>query len=295
MKTTMKNYFLGLTASALLFSMITGCDGNKQQEARFARERDSLVNQLNVKDSAISNFIGSFNDIETNLATIKEKESIITLNSKSKGELTGEAKDRINEDIQTINKLMDENREKIAELNERLRKAGNKAGSLEKMVRNLNNQLAAKEKELADLRTQLATLNLTIETLRTTLDTITAESTGKTKVINEQTNKLNTAFYAVGTYKLLKEKKVLNKEGGFLGLGKEEVLTKDFNTEYFTQIDITKVSTIPVNDKKAKLLTTHPTDSYRFDTDDKKVITNLVITNPEKFWKASKYMVIVVD
>jgi predicted nuclease with TOPRIM domain len=159
----------------------------------------------------------------------------------------------------------------------------------------LNFKLAEKDKELAGLKEQLETLNATIETLHTSLDTMTAQHTVKTRVIAEQTTKLNTAYYAVGTYKELKEKKVLNKEGGFLGLGKEEVLKKDFNTEYFTMIDITKTTNIVIGNKKAKLLTTHPSDSYKMNQNDKKVFTDITITNPEKFWKVSKYMVIVID
>lgn len=291
----MKNYLLGLFAGALSITLIVGCGSDKQVAENFDREKDSLINELNIKDSAIDSFIGSFNDIESNLNTIKEKESIITLNSKSNGELKGAAKERINEDIQTINKLMDENREKIASLNEKLRRAGNKAGSLERMIKNLNKNLAQKEQELTELRQQLDSLSVTVAVLRTSVDTLTAQSTTKSKVINDQITKLNTAFYTVGTYKILKEKNVLNKEGGFLGLGKEEVLKKDFNTEYFTQVDITKTNMIAIMDKKAKLLTSHPSDSYRFDSNDKKVLTSLVITNPEKFWKASKYLVIVTD
>ncbi|MEZ4825231.1 MAG: hypothetical protein R3C61_02895 [Bacteroidia bacterium] len=62
----------------------------------------------------------------------------------------------------------------------------------------------------------------------------------------------------------------------------------------FTAIDITKVSSIPFDSKKAELLTSHPSDSYVFNQENKK-ITSLEITNPEKFWKASKYLVVVTD
>ena len=290
----MKNHFLGMLAASMLLTSLIGCDANKKEVEKLKREKDSLMYQINTKDSVVNTYVGSFNEIEENLATIKQKESILSANRKGT-ELSENAKDRINEDIQTINKLMDENRDKIASLNEQMRKSGHKVASLQKMITNLNNKLAEKDKELAGLKEQLETLNATIETLHTNMDTLTAQHTVKTKVIAEQTVKLNTAYYAVGTYKELKEKKVLNKEGGFLGLGKEEVLKKDFNTEYFTMIDITKTTNIVVGNKKAKLLTTHPSDSYKMNMNDKKVVTDITITNPEKFWKVSKYMVIVID
>jgi hypothetical protein len=106
---------------------------------------------------------------------------------------------------------------------------------------------------------------------------------------------MNTAYYCVGTYKELRDNKVLNKEGGFLGLGKKKTLNADFNKDYFTQIDITKVKTIPVNGKNAKLVTNHPSASYKLEVDSKKRAKSLTITDEEEFWKSSKYLVISID
>ena len=43
--------------------------------------------------------------------------------------------------------------------------------------------------------------------------------------ISTQTYEMNKAFYVCGTYKELKAKGLLTKEGGFIGLGKTESLT----------------------------------------------------------------------
>jgi galactitol-specific phosphotransferase system IIB component len=99
----------------------------------------------------------------------------------------------------------------------------------------------------------------------------------------------------VGTYKQLKTKNVVEKEGGIAGLGSSEKLKSDFNQEYFTKVDITKVQNIPLHTKKAELITAHPIGSYEFEKNDKKVITNLIITDPEKFWEASKYLIVMTD
>jgi hypothetical protein len=112
--------------------------------------------------------------------------------------------------------------------------------------------------------------------------------------IGTQTDKMNTAYYCFGTSKELKEKGVLTKEGGFIGIGKSEKLAADFNKDYFTKIDITLMKSVDLKSKKAKLVTTHASDSYKLEG-DKTSVDKLVITNAEKFWASSKYLVIVVE
>jgi hypothetical protein len=68
---------------------------------------------------------------------------------------------------------------------------------------------------------------------------------------------------------------------------------KDFNKDYFTQIDIRTDKEIKLYSKSAKLLTAHPEGSYGLVKDDKEQLT-LVITNPNKFWSISRYLVIEV-
>ena len=75
-------------------------------------------------------------------------------------------------------------------------------------------------------------------------------------------------------------------------MGKAELVKKDFDRTSFTTVDITKLSNIPVSGKEVLLLTNHPSDSYSLTKDAKKMTTNLVISNPEKFWSASKYLVV---
>jgi hypothetical protein len=85
----------------------------------------------------------------------------------------------------------------------------------------------------------------------------------------------------------------MKKEGGFLGMGKDKVLEGDLNPESFTKIDITKLNIISINSKEAKLITNHPPDSYKLNKDIKGFVKTLEITNPNRFWKSSKYLVIV--
>jgi hypothetical protein len=107
---------------------------------------------------------------------------------------------------------------------------------------------------------------------------------------------MNKAFVVSGTYKDLKEKGLLTKEGGVLGLGKKESLQENsLNDNLFTRIDITKTRTIPVNSKSAKLVTEHPASSYELIKDDDNMIAYIEIKDPSTFWKISKYAVVEVN
>lgn len=67
----------------------------------------------------------------------------------------------------------------------------------------------------------------------------------------------------------------------------------DFNKDYFTQIDIRTDKEIKLYSKSAKLLTNHPEGSYSLVKDAKGQYI-LKITNPNKFWSVSRYLVIQV-
>jgi hypothetical protein len=150
--------------------------------------------------------------------------------------------------------------------------------------------MEAKDIEITELKTKLEQMNIKVEILTTSVDSLKTENTNKENVIANKTEELNTAWYVFGTRKELEKNQVITKEGGFIGLGRIEKLKDSFNTK----VDITKLTSIPLNVKKAHLVTNHPSSSYKFDGTDKKV-DKLTITNSADFWSASKYLVIVVE
>jgi len=290
----MKKYLLAVIIG---FAFMVGCKDHEaeKQVAQLQKEKDSILSVGNTKDASLDEFVKSFNEIEANLEEVKKHQDLITLSSKDNGETKTNVKDRINEDIVLINSLMDENKKKLADLTARMGASDYKNGTLEKLVSTLKAQMTAKDEELANLNTRLTAMSANINELSTNIADLTTTSDYQAQTINDQTAKLNTAYYAVGTYKELKNKNVVVKEGGILGVGSSEKVKKDFNQEYFTKVDITKTNEFPIDSKKAELISAHPAGSYEFERNDKKVITKLVITDPEKFWEASKYLIVMVD
>lgn len=287
----MKKLFLAASV-ALFFS---ACDNRQAEVDQANRQRDSLAAIINERDSSINEFLSSFTEIEANLDSVASRQNAISVNiDKQQGELKTTAKDRINENIAAINEMMNQNREKIAQLNRKLKASGTRIKEFEKMIETLNAQLAQKDQELAALNEKLNNLTTQVNQLTTSLDEANQRSAAQAKTIDEQTTQLHTAYYVVDNTKNLQTNKVIDRTGGLLGIGRTSKLSANVDNSKFTKIDYTKTMTIPVDSKKAKMVTYHPTDSYTMTKEGDK-ITAIQISNAEKFWSASKYLVVIKD
>lgn len=260
-------------------------------------QKDSLQRVLDAKDQSINEFVNSFNEIQSNLDSIKAKESIINVQAGGKVELDQSAKDKINADILSIYELALKNKKTIGALSKKLKKANMKIDEFEKMIASLNKQIAEKDDEIEKLKNQLsehvlniANLNTEIKKINSNLDKAEKEKEDRDRKIEAQTNEMNTVYYVFGTKKELKEHKVITTEGLF---GGQKKLNEDFDKTYFTKADMRKLSGIPLFSKKAKVMTNHPPASYMFSGKDK--IDSLVIKNSKDFWSVSRYLVIVVE
>ena len=114
------------------------------------------------------------------------------------------------------------------------------------------------------------------------------------KVQESELDDLNKAYYALGTSKELREKGVVKKEGGFLGLGKTKSLNDNIDESDFSEIDIRETKTILVNSEKVNLITEHPSGSYEFVKDTVNNTEVLAINNPDEFYKFSRYIVLEI-
>ena len=283
-----------LIFAAAIALTITACDNRQAEVDQANRQKDSLASIINERDSSLNDFLSSFNEIEKNLDSIARKQNAINVNVDKQGELNKTAKERIIDNIAAINQLMNDNRAQIAELNRKLKNSGNKIAHFETMIQTLNEQIAQKDRELADLNDKLNSLNTQVAQLQTSVDTLTRTTMAQSKTIDEQTTSLHTAYFVVGKSKDLQTMKVIDKTGGLLGIGKTSKLSSNFDNNKFTRIDYVQTSTIPIDSKGAKVITTHPSDSYTLNKEKDKVVS-LSITNAEKFWSASKYLVVVKD
>jgi len=275
-------------------AMLSSCGNMKQNEALKA-ENDSLNMALAERDAELDGIMEAFNEVQEGFRLINEAENRVDLQN---GAVEGRSNaQKIREDIQFISEKLQSNRERIAELEEQLKNSKYSSSQLKKAISNLKKELESKTQQIETLQTDLAAKNIRIaelddavSLLNQNVTDLVAENEAKTATVASQDKALNTAWFVFGTSSELKDQKIISKKF----LQKTKVLEdKDFNKDYFTQIDIRTDKEIKLYSKDAELLTTHPAGSYELVKDSKGQLT-LVITNPNKFWSVSRYLVIEV-
>ena len=282
-----------LLLSACL-AMLSSC-GNMGRNDAAKSENESLQAELAERDAQLNRIMEAFNEVQEGFRLINEAENRVDLSS---GVVEGTSvADKIREDITFISERLQANRERIAELEKELKNSHYASSQMKKAVANLNKELQAKTQQIETLQMELASKNIRIAELddavaRLSKDVadLKADNEVKAAMVAGQEKALNAAWFVFGTNSELKEQKIVTKKF----LQKKKVLEdKDFNKDYFTQIDIRKDTEIKLYSKDAKLLTSHPDGSYEFVKDAKgQLILN--IKNPNKFWNVSRYLVIEV-
>ncbi|MFT3884154.1 MAG: hypothetical protein QM724_01615 [Flavobacteriales bacterium] len=265
-----------------------GPSPEEQARDKALAESAQLRNELQGRDSLISEMTLSFDEIEQNIALMNESERSIAAN---KDEANLDKRKRIMKDLQLMNGLMKDSRERIAELNKRLDRSKIEASGLRKKLKDLDLQLASRDSSIASMKDELLARDFKIGQINDQLTAIELEVAKREAIISQQEHEINKAYIATGTYNELAQKGVLTKEGGVIGIGKRTEVRDDAGPDRFTEVDVRELRKVPVNAKSAKLITEHPKGSYRM-VEESDHLAYLEIKDPDQFWKRSKYMVL---
>ena len=287
MKNKMKHI---ATAAALgVVALLASCV-SRQVAVEAESRSDSLELVVSAKDSLINAVFADINAISENLALIKSRENLITVAGESEG--GRRPVEEIDNDIKAIDRLLRENRAKIESLQRsaaQLRKANLRIDGLEKMIADMNRQLSEKKAEVEQLRESLVRMGDEVKSLTEEVAVRSAEVENLSGEKVELQNQLNTVYYIVGAEKELRDAQIINKQGF---IGRTLTVGRNSNFDSFTMADSRLLSEVPVGQKKATLVTSHPEGSYELVTDANKVVEKLIITDPVRFWESSKILII---
>ena len=278
---------LSLTLSALVVAllMLTACGKNSKQE----QERQKELTELQTLRTQVAEQDSLINLVIQNFAQIQQLEGMITLDSNS--EVPQSQRAKIEDNMRLINEKLEQNRQTIEQLNKKLSQSGAANNSLQRAIKTLQDQLNTKNAEILDLTEELKRKNYAIGVLDSmvtglsnNVEDLSKTSAAQQAELERQDAALNTVRYCIGTSRDLKDMNILRNG---------EVVTEGYQSDYFTQIDLRRVTSIPVYAKKAELKTKHPKSSYRFVKGEDKMLT-LEITNPQEFWSLSKILVVQI-
>lgn len=238
----------------------------------------------------------AFREIEQNLASISMHEGNIRENINLEG--VEDPKARIAEEIKAIENLIAKNNKIIEDLNQKVESKNGRLSAYKKENGQLKTRLETYKEELQsleELNEQLAD-NLEDEKARNNELTKVVgnqDSTlqAKEQTIAQQDQTIHRAYYLVGDHRELKEKNIINKDGGILGIAAAKELNPKVSDEVFTEIDLRFLKRIPVYKKNAEIVTTHAPGSYKVVSEGN-TIQWIEIKDPERFWEHSKYLVV---
>jgi len=287
--------YLIIFAAILVFS---SCRNYKKETERLETKVDSLRNVTVQKDSTIENFVNDFAEIQANLDSIKKVERLMPESGETERNLTTSQRNRILNDIGAINNLLAENQKMIASMKQQLNNSNVKSGKLQKMVADLEEQSRSLQQSLQDRDTEISTLSQQVQEqteniniLKQELDEMSAYSSLQLDTLKMRTTALNTAYYAIGTVSELRDEGIIERQGGILGIGSTPVLRQDIAPEPFEEVDIRNLEYIPLNARRANIVSVHPPDSYHISGEQ---ADTLYIEDPELFWSASRYLVVAI-
>ena len=290
-----------MTLVSLLFvvMMATSCDVERSEKYQaLLAERDSLYTVAKANKGGFDEALNTINEIETALEAVRAQENIILMENQE-----GNTNRAVTE-INAIQQTLHENREKIENLERQLAEQGTNSKALNQTVSRLKKQLEEKDtyinnlkdelqqsrQQIAHLNEKVSDLNENINELNTNLDVMSVQNAAQQATIENQDAMLNTVWICIAPQKTLVEKGIVDKGGLF---SSSAISKQGLDKTQFEQGNKRDLELIPLNTKKAKIMTSHPEGSYDIIEGDGGAQT-LQILDKEAFWSMSNYLVVSI-
>ena len=291
---TMKLF--SLNSSLLIVSislLLASCGG--EDCTPLQSELTAAKAELANRDSLLDAIGSTFSMIDSNMLTMKTIEGELIEQMKSpQGK-----NDAIRSNVEKMKQIMALNQSYIDRLESNLRASSSTSlnlfsiiSSMEEKVMNNNLRLARLNHDLGSLGTDFKDMfdeymqsEVERMVLQENLQSMEGNLSSMEAQMKELKNNLNTVYVAVGTKRELIKSGVLEK-GGFL---KSDGVNDDLDRLAFTPHDLRTLDAIEVGGTKVKLVTDHPSESYKVENG------KLVIEAPKLFWSISKYLIVVTD
>lgn len=283
------SFFALCAVAAVTFTSCTLVEKTSAYKAlKFQKDSIETVHEQTVAE--LDEYLSIIQEVDSGFEAIRANENYISVSTYKDGMPSQEVKQRMADNLYTINNILQENKEKIAELEQKVKDGSIKSTQLQKTINKLTKQLEQKNQEIVSLQRQLEQKDIRIDSLvvenRIYADQarlLTEEMERQSQTIQDQDSIMHTGYYLLANKKELKSYGVdANKPNSA------------FKPDIFTAIDIRNVDAIETNSKSAKILTKHPASSYSLERNEERKYV-LVIKNIADFWSTSKYLIIKVD
>lgn len=286
-----------ILVTVILAATLNSCFVSSSKYEALQAERDSLALVATNVTTDFESSLQTINEIEKALQTVREAENIILMENQEGN------KNYAVSQIEAIDRTIQQNKAKIADLEKQLAESGSKSKQLtatvnrlkeelnqkDTYINNLREELSASKAQVVELKGQVKTLNQDVQDLNANIQTLNAQYDEQQTTIRQQEAELNTVYYIAAPMETLKANNLV-AGGGWFSSGE---ITGEINKNMMIAADKRDLVVIPLNTRKATIMTTHPESSYQLTKDDDKNLS-LVIVNQDAFWKFSSYLIISI-
>jgi hypothetical protein len=296
--------------------LLAGCDRSAKQQLRELARADSLRTDslVAIKNDLLNEVMAStqfVNSLNTELAKLKSQRP-----SRLSPTLTGESdiasikeeRAKVAQRIAALVARLDSSEQRVASLRARASKLAKHDSTLIVQVAqyettigelraNVERQRAEYEATIAEQGRRIAALTSRVDTMTRENVVLAGERTALKDTVGALTEQQNTAYYIVGTKDELIKAGVLVEEGHkrlFLVGSRQVSMARDLDPSKFTRIDRTRDRVINFPAGEYTIFSRqNPEYATPFASKDGKLSGGLRIDQPERFWEASKFLVIV--
>lgn len=281
-------------ALALMMAIValTACNNNEKQLAAQQATIDSLAQAQNLSAEEIQDYVTLINTISTSIDSLNVAED--ELKSVTREGTPATQRELLKQKVAALASAVNNQRAMIERLKGNLSASGSKNAQLQNLITFMQKQLDEKDAMIAQLQADIADKNKNIEELTATATMLTNKNTelsttvvAQNEAIENQTNKMNEAFVKVGTKKELKDLGLV--EGGTL-FKKKKLNAENIDKNLFQKVDMRSYKSITLQSTSPKILTQMPADSYELTTNGSTTV--LTITNAQRFWSVSNFLII---
>jgi len=251
------------------------------QLEKAAADRDKVLQELAENTRFVS-------EISTELAKVRVPQKSLKVSSESP---LRASRDSVVQKIRYITR-------RVGEMDARLKESEGRIHDLSTLSDSLRNMLEA---TVQNLQGVIDTQKETIAALTEQVDKLTAENVALQDTLGSMAREQNTVYYVIGTKDELQKKGLVQAEGGarFLFVlwkqGETLVPARHLDPSEFTPVDRRNLPEIPVGrDQEYRIVSRQDITALETPPDhDGKILGPVKIADSARFWRPSKFLIIV--
>ena len=270
----------------------------KAENKTLDEEKQRSQRELGAAGAATAEMQATLDDVQKSLEDLRVKELKAVRTSLAvaqEGKAAPGRREELKAEIEEIRNVVKANLAKLSALQKQKSASDQKVTTLERLIGELRRNLEEKEATITALEEKTLVLAKEAEELRGTVKEKEAVVKEKEAAIVDRESQMSTAYVLIATQSALKKAGLVEKKGSVLGLGGNWQRTGQFDETLFKQVDTRKETEFAVGaaPDKARVLSDHPKDSYTLAGTGPKAST-LTVTDAARFWKGSKYLVVML-